>query len=85
MAELLLFFLNRENCSALLNKYKDCLVKLTPKPSYLKDFAAQLQTVNAMKEDEKQLFKATSQVILFSKVILHLKVLSIRLINSIIF
>lgn len=52
----------RERCAHLLEHYKDCLVKLAPKPSYLKDFASQVQVVNAMKEEEKTLFKATSQV-----------------------
>ena len=43
----------RELCAHLLEHYKDCLVKLASKPSYLKDFAAQAQVVNAMKEEEK--------------------------------
>ena len=54
--------LAREKCAKLLEHYKDCLAKLTMKPSHLKDFAAHLSQVAALKDDEKLLFKSTSQV-----------------------
>jgi len=52
----------RVRCSQLLEHYKDCLNKLANKPAHLKDFASQTQLIASMKEDEKSLFKATSQV-----------------------
>ena len=52
----------REKCSKLLEHYKDCLAKLTMKPSHLKEFASHLYQVATLKEDEKILFKSTSQV-----------------------
>lgn len=55
-------FGNRIRCSQLLDHFKDSLVKLSVKPAHLKDFAHQVQVVNGMKEDEKSIFKATSQV-----------------------
>ena len=54
--------LARERCSKLLDHYKDCLAKLTLKPTHLKDFAAHLTQVATLREDEKGLFKSTSQV-----------------------
>lgn len=52
----------RIRCSQLLDHFKESLVKLSVKPVHLKDFAHQVQVINAMKEDEKSIFKATSQV-----------------------
>eukprot|EP01041_Mallomonas_annulata_P002945 gene2945-5789_t len=52
----------RERCSNLLEKYKDCLSKVSIKPTYLKEFATFVQLITSMREDEKTLFKATSQV-----------------------
>lgn len=52
----------RSRCSQLLDHYKECLAKLSVKPAVLKDFAGQVQILNGLREDEKSLFKATSQV-----------------------
>eukprot|EP01038_Epipyxis_sp_PR26KG_P008413 gene8413-11380_t len=52
----------RIRCVQLLDHYKDSLVKLSVKPAYLKEFANQVQTIASMREEEKSLFKATSQV-----------------------
>jgi dynein heavy chain len=45
-----------------LEHYKESLTKLNVKPTYLKDFANHVQIITTMREDEKSLFKATSQV-----------------------
>jgi len=37
-------------------------VKLAVKPTHLKEFAAQVQLIASMREEERNLFKATSQV-----------------------
>jgi dynein heavy chain len=52
----------RNRCSQLLDHYKESLMKLSVKPIYLKEFANQVQTIISMREDEKSLYKATSQV-----------------------
>jgi hypothetical protein len=52
----------RIRCAQLLDHYKESLVKLSTKPLYLKEFANQVQTIISMREDEKSLYKATSQV-----------------------
>lgn len=52
----------RIRCSELLELYKENLLKLALKPIYLKEFANQVQTIVSMREKEKLLFKATSQV-----------------------
>eukprot|EP01035_Chromulina_nebulosa_P017537 gene17537-23099_t len=52
----------RVKCMQLLDHYKDCISKINPRPNVLKDFAKQVQTVNAIKDDEKNLFIQTSQV-----------------------
>lgn len=50
----------------MLERYKDCLTKLSQKPSHLKDFANLVETITKMKAEEKDkqrsIFKATSQV-----------------------
>jgi hypothetical protein len=38
------------------------LIKLSLRPNGLKDFANQVQTIGGLKEEEKGLYKATSQV-----------------------
>ena len=53
----------RIRCSQLLDSYKDNLIKLSSKPTHLKEFANQVQTIVTLKEDEKSLYKKTSQVI----------------------
>jgi hypothetical protein len=55
-------FCDRIRCAQLLDHYKESLVKLSTKPLYLKEFANQVQTIISMREDEKSLYKATSQV-----------------------
>lgn len=52
----------RNKCLTLRDRYKDCLNKLAVKPQHLKDFAAQVQLITQYREEEKNLFKATSQV-----------------------
>ena len=52
----------RERCVNLLAHFKDCLNKLSNRPIHLKDYAAFVQVISAMREEEKNLFKRTSQV-----------------------
>ena len=52
----------RERCGHLVDHYKECLLELSNRPSGLKDYAAFLKGVAALREGEKNLFKATSQV-----------------------
>jgi hypothetical protein len=52
----------RIRCSQLLEHYKDNLNKLATKPHHLKDFANQVSIMSVMKEEEKNLYKTTSQV-----------------------
>ena len=52
----------RIRCAQLLDHYKESLLKLSIKPTILKEFANQVQTIVSMREDEKSLYKATSQV-----------------------
>ena len=52
----------RDCCTQLLERYKDCLLKLANKPANLEEFASQVQIVATMREEEKSLFKMTSQV-----------------------
>ena len=54
--------LAKERCKTLLEHYKDCIMKLSQKPQHLKDFAAHLNTVSSLREEEKALYKSTSQV-----------------------
>ena len=54
--------LAKERCKTLLEHYKDCISKLSQKPQHLKDFAAHLNTVSSLREEEKALYKSTSQV-----------------------
>ena len=53
---------HRERCSKLLEHYKECLVKLGMRPTHLKEFAAHLSQISVLREEEKALFKSTSQV-----------------------
>lgn len=57
-----IFLSCRVRCAQLLEHYKECVNKLVTKPVALKDFAAQVQTITILRDDEKSLFKATSQV-----------------------
>jgi DNA repair ATPase RecN len=41
--------------------YKEGLIKLNNRPNNLKDFSNQVQTVSNLKDDEKSMYKATSQ------------------------
>ena len=52
----------RINCSNLSNHYSDCISKCVLRPHILKEFHHQVITVNTMREEEKKLFKATSQI-----------------------
>eukprot|EP00605_Chrysophyceae_sp_TOSAG23-4_P000859 GSChrysophyteH1.ASY1.ANO1.950.1 assembled CDS len=52
----------RAKCLALTETYKDHLAKLANKPSQLKDFAGQCAIVQAMRDEEKALFKQTFSV-----------------------
>jgi dynein heavy chain len=54
--------ISRVKCNTLLDHYRECLVKISVKPSGLKDFAGQMQTIVSMRDDEKSLFKQTSQI-----------------------
>ena len=54
--------LAKERCKTLLEHYKDCITKLSQKPQHLKDFAGHLNTVSSLREEEKALYKSTSQV-----------------------
>lgn len=60
--ELFVFLDPRIKCAYLLEVYKESSLKLNNKPMYLKEFAHQVQTIATMREEEKSLFKATSQV-----------------------
>ena len=54
--------LARHRCTILLEKFKENVAKLTLKPTYLKDFANHVESITAMREEEKNLFKSTGQV-----------------------
>ena len=45
-----------------MGKYKDCLVKVGVRPTYLKDFAAFVQLMTVMRDEEKNMYKQTTQV-----------------------
>lgn len=51
-----------EKCSQLLDIFKENVSKLIIRPNHLKDFASYVSVMNVMKEEEKGLFKAASQV-----------------------
>lgn len=52
----------KSKCVQLLDHFKDSLNKMANRPVHLKDFASQVSILTSMKEDEKNIFKATSQV-----------------------
>ncbi|RYG64392.1 hypothetical protein EON64_14090, partial [archaeon] len=52
----------RIRCAHLLETYKEVLSKLANKPVHLKDFANQVQVIAGYREQEKNLYKQTSQV-----------------------
>lgn len=54
--------LARLRCAVLLEHFKDALSKLSIKPTYLKEFAAQVSLIAKMRDEEKNLFKTTAQV-----------------------
>ena len=51
-----------EKCAQLLDNFKENLLKLSVKPAHLKEFAGHTATVTSMREEERSLFKAASQV-----------------------
>jgi dynein heavy chain, axonemal len=56
------YFFSRVRCAHLLETYKDVLSRLANKPVHLKDFANQVQVIAGYREQEKNLYKQTSQV-----------------------
>jgi dynein heavy chain len=54
--------LARAKCKEQLNKYKNRISKLSQRPVHLKDFAAQVEAVEALRGQEKSLFKHTQMV-----------------------
>jgi dynein heavy chain, axonemal len=51
-----------EKCSQLLDHFKENLTKLVVRPAHLKEFASYVSTTLSMREEERSLFKAASQV-----------------------
>ena len=51
-----------EKCAQLLNNFKENLAKLSVRPLHLKEFASHVNTTQGMREEERALFKAASQV-----------------------
>ena len=51
-----------EKCAQLLDTFKENLLKLSVKPAHLKEFATHTATCSTMREEERALFKAASQV-----------------------
>lgn len=60
---------SREKCTQLLEYYRECLTKLGNKPTYLKEFAAYLSSVELLKLDQNRHFKSTNQVDLLYKLL----------------
>lgn len=52
----------RERCRHLLDHYKECINELRNRPVSLKDYANYVKSVATLRDAEKNLFKATSQV-----------------------
>ena len=49
-------------CVSLLEKYKDSITKLAYRPVFLKDYANQVAAITALRDQEKNMYKQTSQV-----------------------
>lgn len=49
-------------CLSLLEKCKDGVAKLSNRPAFLKDYAHQVSVIAALRDQEKSLYKQTSQV-----------------------
>jgi len=54
--------LARAKCKEQLNKYKGRIARLTQRPQHLKEFAGQVEAVDALRSQEKLLFKHTQMV-----------------------
>ena len=52
----------RIKCVKMLDHYKECLAKLANRPGSLKEFTQQINIVNSLREEEKNTFKATTQI-----------------------
>jgi dynein heavy chain len=52
----------RGRCLGLLEKCKDGVAKLSNRPTFLKDYAHQVSVITALRDQEKSLYKQTSQV-----------------------